>query len=254
MQKRVEKFLPEILIFLFALVTRFWHLEFPPTHYFDEVYHAFTAQQMFRGNPAAWEWWNTPPPGFAYEWTHPPLAKEFMWFAISIFGDNPFAWRFFSALFGFGIIVLIYFISLKLFENRTIALFASLAASLDGLLLVMSRIAMNDSYFLFFSLLALLLFLKNKQSLRSGELKQSLRFSNLKNLWMGVALGLAIASKWTGVFAGGIILILFLTQNYKKLFKDFRILKFSFSFFIVPLIIYLSSYAPFFLGHHSPPR
>ncbi len=236
MLKRIEHFLPEILIFLFAALTRFINLNYPSSHFFDEVYHVFTAQQMFRNNPAAWEWWNTPPQGFAYEWTHPPLAKEFMVLAINIFGDNPFAWRFFSAFFGTGIIILIYFIALTLFKNRKIAFLSSMVASLSGLLLVMSRIGMNDSYFVFFSLLAMLLFLKNK------------------NLLMGVALGLTLASKWTGVFTGGIILILFLTRNYKKLFNNFKILKFSLSLFVIPLIIYLASYTPFFLGHHSPPE
>lgn len=187
MLKKIKFFLPEILIFVFALVTRFVNLGYPKNHIFDEVYHAFTAQEMFKGNPAAWEWWNTPPPSFAYEWTHPPLAKEFMWLSISIFGDNPFAWRFFSALFGTGVIVLIYFISFHLFKNRRIALLSSFVASLSGLLLVMSRIAMNDSYFLFFSLLAILMFLKDKK------------------LLMGIFLGLSLSSKWTAVFT--IILI-----------------------------------------------
>lgn len=222
---------PEILIFLFAFLTRFVRLDFPPNHYFDEVYHVFTAQQMFKGNPAAWEWWNPNPAGFAFEWTHPPLAKEFMVFAISIFGDNPFAWRFFSALFGFGIVVLIYFISLKLFKNRTVALLASLTASLEGLLLVMSRIGMNDSYFLFFTLLSILFFL------------------NKKFLFMGLALGLALASKWTAFYAVGILWILYFLRE-----RGIKSLLYSPMFFLmIPLVIYLASYTPFFLGKHIPP-
>ena len=114
----LKHFSPEILVFLFALLTRFIRLGEPPTHFFDEVYHAFTAQEMFRGNSAVWEWWNTPPTGFAFEWTHPPLAKEFMVLGIYIFGDNAFAWRFFSAFFGAGIIILIYFITLTLFSQQ----------------------------------------------------------------------------------------------------------------------------------------
>src|SRR5690349_7105028 len=144
MIRKLINFFPENLILVFAFLTRFVNLDFPKNHIFDEVYHAFTAEQLFRGNPAAWEWWNANPPGFAYEWTHPPLAKEFMWISIIIFGDNSFAWRFFSALFGFGSIVLIYLITLHLFKKREIAAIASFVASLDGLMLVMSRIAMND--------------------------------------------------------------------------------------------------------------
>jgi dolichyl-phosphate-mannose-protein mannosyltransferase len=235
--------LPEIVIFAFAFLTRFLRLNIPGSYMFDEVYHAFTAEQMLKGNPAAWEWWNTPPKGFAYEWTHPPLAKEFMVIAMSIFGDNPFAWRFFSALFGFGVIVLIYLISYKLFKNRLIALFAAFAASMDGLLLVMSRIAMNDMYFLFFVLLAFLLFLHNRK------------------LLMGLALGLSVASKWTGLFGIGIIGIIYLGQlalKFKKKGSDKRkTLKSLFSaplyFIIIPLLVYLAVYLPFFNGHHTPP-
>ena len=197
MLRKVKNFVPEIIIFSFAFIIRFWHLELPPTYYFDEVYHAFTAEQMYKGNPAAWEWWNANPPGFAYEWTHPPVAKEFMWFAISIFGDKPFAWRFFSALFGFGSIVLIYLIAKHLF-NRRVALLSSAVASLSGLLLVMSRIAMNDSYFLFFSLIAILMFLKDKK------------------LLMGIFLGISLASKWTAFYTVLVIGSLYVFKDILK--------------------------------------
>ncbi len=230
--KKLLNFFPENLIFLFAFLTRFINLGYPKNHMFDEVYHAFTAQQMFRGNPAAWEWWNQSPPGFAYEWTHPPLAKEFMVLGMYIFGDNSFAWRFFSAFFGFGTIVLIYLITLHLFKKREIAIIASLVASLDGLMLVMSRIAMNDSYFLFFSLLAIYMFLKDKKIL------------------MGIFLGLSLASKWTAIFAIFPLLALFILKE-KKIYER---LKFLFFLLVIPAGIYLGSYIPFFLGHHVPPQ
>jgi len=242
-KKYCRNYILEIIIFTFAFLTRFVRLGIPNNHIFDEVYHAFTAQEMLKGNPAAWEWWNTPPKGFAYEWTHPPLAKEFMVIAMSIFGDNPFAWRFFSALFGFGVIVLIYLISYKLFKNRVIALFAAFAASMDGLLLVMSRIAMNDMYFLFFILLAFLLFLHNRKFL------------------MGLALGLSIGSKWTGLFGIGVIGMMYLSQIiYSLKNKQLKIRKALKSliaaplfFLIIPLLVYLAVYLPFFTGHHTPP-
>lgn len=239
-------FLPEISVFFFAIFTRFFRLNIPKTYIFDEVYHAFTAQQMFKGNPAAWEWWNTPPKGFAYEWTHPPLAKEFMVIAISIFGDNTFAWRFFSALFGVLVIVLIYFLAKKLFDNRLIALLAAFAASTDGLLLTMSRIAMNDMYLLFFVLLAFYLFLHKRY------------------LFMSVSLGLALASKWTGFFAVGILGMFYLimgikiylnSKGLKKNFSKLLTLPLSFLLFFVfvPVLIYLFSYLPFFTGKHYAP-
>ena len=238
-----KKYLPEFIIFAFAFLTRFIRLDIPKTYVFDEVYHAFTAGQMFKGNPAAWEWWNTPPQGFAYEWTHPPLAKEFMVLAISIFGNNSFAWRFFSAFFGFGVIVLIYLIAYKLFKSRLIALFAAFSASMDGLLLVMSRIGMNDMYFLFFALLAFY------------------TLFNKRYLLMGVALGLSLASKWTALFGIGItgfiyvaqILLEFRNKEIKVNVFFKKILKSVLYFFWLPLLIYLIVYLPFFTGSHTPP-
>ncbi len=238
--KKLFFFLPEISVFALAIFTRFFRLDIPKTHIFDEVYHAFTAQEMFKGNPAAWEWWNTSPKGFAYEWTHPPVAKEFMVVAIRIFGDNSFAWRFFSAFFGFLVIVLIYLLAYKLFKNRVVAILASFIAALDGLLLTMSRIAMNDIYLLFFILLAFLLFLHKRYFL------------------MSIALGLSVASKWTGFFAIGLVAVIYLLQdlgiyrkNLKKIpIKSFRLVIY---FVVIPALIYLSTYAPFFGGKHYAP-
>lgn len=237
-------YLPEICVAIFAFLSRFIRLAFPPTYIFDEVYHAFTAGQMLKGNPAAWEWWNTAPPGFAYEWTHPPLAKEFMVIGMIFFGDNTFGWRFFSAIFGFGSIVLIYFLAKKLFNSRRIALFSSLAVSFDGLFLVMSRIGMNDMYYMFFALLAFLFFLYDRKYL------------------MSICLGLSVVSKWTGMFGIGILGVFYFLPLlrgllFKKIDKVYFFKRFlmAFVFFIfIPAAVYVAAYTPFFLGHHSPPR
>lgn len=235
---KLRYYAPETAVFIFAFFIRFFRLNIPKTYIFDEVYHAFTAEQMFKGNPAAWEWWNTPPKGFAYEWTHPPIAKEFMVVAIKVFGDGSFAWRFFSAFFGALVIVLIYLLAYKLFKNRLVAILAALTASFDGLLLTMSRIAMNDMYLLFFLLLGFLLFLHKKY------------------LLAGVAIGLSIASKWTGFFAIPILSLFYILEEVKFHKKGirkivFKIVLLVLYFVVVPTIVYLLSYLPFFTGKHA---
>lgn len=264
----LKYYIYELAILGFAAFSRFFRLGTPSVYVFDEVYHAFTAQEMVKGNPAAWEWWNTPPAGVAYEWTHPPLSKLFMVLSINVFGDTAFAWRFFSAFFGVGIIILVYFLARKLFNNRILALFAALVAAADGLLLVMSRIAMNDNYLIFFSLLALLAFLYNKKFL------------------MAISLGCAVASKWTGFYAIGIIGVLYIIRitaewyNLRKLDQDqialeaveeetftqksqtkslstkriiTEILLLPLLFILIPAAIYLAAYIPFLTGNHIPP-
>ena len=68
---------------------------------FDEVYHAYTAGQYVAGNADAYVW-NTKPPraGVSYMWNHPPVGVLMIAGGILLWGDEPFGWRFSSAVFG----------------------------------------------------------------------------------------------------------------------------------------------------------
>jgi dolichyl-phosphate-mannose-protein mannosyltransferase len=215
------------VILTFAFVTRVFNLGSPANEYFDEVYHAFTAKVIMSSEVnKAWEWWNTPPEGFAYEWTHPPLAKLGMVLGMLVFGQNSFGYRIPGALLGVLAVYLIYLIAKKIFDDEGVALLSAAVFSLDGLALVMSRIGMNDSYILFFMLLSLYLFLKNK------------------NFWSALSFGFAIASKWSAIYAVPIFGIIFLSQKKK--------LKWSYLWFLLlPFTIYLLSYFDMFLTGHT---
>lgn len=227
-----------IFILAFSLLARLWHLNYPPSFYFDEVYHAFTAREIVRGNKAAWEWWNEPPEGFAYEWTHPPLAKLGMVAGIILLGENSFSWRFPGAILGVGCLLLIYLIAKKLF-NWQVAILAIFLASLDGLPLVMSRIGMNDTYFLFFALLTLWLFLEKRY------------------LFSGLAFGLALASKWTAFYllpVLGLWELFELIKQRKNQRFDYlkkRVYLFFFAFLVLPFAVYLLTHFFFFTSGHD---
>lgn len=213
-------------IVIFAFISRVAFLGSPQNEYFDEVYHAFTARQMLHGNKAAWEWWNPNPPGFAYEWTHPPLAKLAMWGSMLIFGESAFGWRIPAAIFGTLSVFLTYLIAKETFKDKLVGILAAAILSLDGLVLVMSRIGMNDIYMLFFVLLSIFLFMKQK------------------NFLSALSLGLAISSKWSAVWAIPIMGIIWLTQKKK--------LRFNLLWFIlIPPLIYLATYIPMFLNGHD---
>lgn len=213
-------------ILVFAFVARVYALGNPNHEYFDEVYHAFTAKEMLAGNPAAWEWWNTPPQGFAYEWTHPPLAKEAMVVGMSALGVKSFGWRFPAAFAGVGVVYLVYLIAKKLFGSERVALVAAFLASLDGLLLVMSRIGMNDIYMLVFALSAVYFALKQKY------------------LPSAVFLGLALASKWSALWVIPVLGLIWLVTD--------RRFKLSLVWYVVlPPLVYLASYIPLFASGHS---
>lgn len=234
MKKILFEYWPIILILILAIFTRFWRLGTPDSYYFDEVYHAFTAKEMLLGNPAAWEFWNTPPAGFAYEWTHPPLAKLFMALGMIIFGIGPFGWRFFGAVAGVGVILLVYLLSLKLFKDKFIATIAALLLVFETLIFAQARIGMNDSYFLLFMLLSLLFLIKNRYFVT------------------GVFWGFALASKWTALYAIFIYAFFFIREYLQKpprersVFIKRLIIGGPIFFGLVPFIIYLFSYTPYF--------
>ncbi|MCL4416700.1 MAG: phospholipid carrier-dependent glycosyltransferase [Actinobacteria bacterium] len=214
-----------ILILLLTAFLRLYRLDFPNKYVFDEVYHAFTAKEFLAGHKAAWEWWTTPPPGVAYEWTHPPLAKEIM--AASMFilhTENAWAYRLPGALLGILAVYLVYLLGLRLLKNQKASLIAAFVFSLDGLNFVQSRTGMNDIYYVTF-FLAALLFLLNKRYLLSA-----------------ILLGFALSSKWAAVYA----YLLFIPL----LLKDKQSLKILF-FIVIPPIVYFISYLPFFLLGHT---
>jgi 4-amino-4-deoxy-L-arabinose transferase-like glycosyltransferase len=210
----------------FSLLSRVLWLTSPENEYFDEVYHAFTARRMLHSDPKAWEWWNTPPEGFAYEWTHPPLAKLGMVVGMLVFGENPFGWRIPGALLGVASVYLVYLIAKHLFKDELAGILSAAVFSLDGLALVMSRIGMNDSYLLFFVLLSIYFFLKDK------------------NFFSALAFGLAIAAKWSAAWAVPVIVLThFVLKRKIKLNYAF--------FFVLPPLVYLASYIPMFLAGHG---
>ena len=223
--KRYQKWML-VGILLFATVTRFYNLGHPPEMYFDEVYHAFTAKLVLHADPKAWEWWNPHPDGFAYEWTHPPLAKLGMALGMALLGENAWGWRSVQAILGVGCVYLVYLLAKKLFDDEWLALFSAGVYSLDGLVLVMSRIGMNDTYFLFFMLLSLLLFFKDK------------------NFGSALTFGLAVASKWSAIYALPIYGVYWLLhrRNFKTGYLWYLLL---------PPLVYIGSYWQMFTSGHS---
>lgn len=223
-----------IVILISTAILRLQNINYPKGYVFDEVYHAFTAKEFRLGHKEAWEYWTTPPPGVAYEWTHPPLAKEIMALSLTFFNTmDAWAYRLPGTLMGILSVFLIYLISKKLFKSESISLISALIFSLDGLNFVQSRTGMNDTYFVTFMLASLLFFLKKRFTISA------------------LLIGLSLASKWTALYMIGVYFILLFFFDFKeKNFNNFKNLYKFIYFLIIPPIIYLLSYLPFFfLGH-----
>ncbi|NOX58858.1 MAG: phospholipid carrier-dependent glycosyltransferase [Planctomycetes bacterium] len=216
-------------IVMFAFGTRVARLDQPPALVFDEVYHAYTAEQWAIGNTDAWRWdTKSSDAGCSYEWTHPPLAKLLMTGSILVFGDSAFAWRLPAALFGTLCVYLVYAIGRKLFANANVGLLAACFMAFDTLPLVLSRIAMNDIYCVAFVLLAVLACLHRRYFLSA------------------LFVGCAIACKWTGLFALPLLFVIRFHQYDRSMRTSFKSgLQFAAQVALVAAV-YVGSYAPFF--------
>lgn len=146
--------------------------------YFDEIYHARTA----------WEHLNNIAP---YEISHPPLGKLILSLGICLFGMNPFGWRFMGTLLGVLMLPLMYLLLKKIFGGRAVPTLGTLVFASDFMRFVQTRIATIDTYAVFF---ILLMYLCMYLYLSRGSLKAL--------ALCGVFFGLGAASKWTCIYAG----------------------------------------------------
>lgn len=252
------------LILLSSLMVRVYRLDQPRTYYFDEVYHAFTAEAYSRNDPKGYEWWHaSSEPGTAYEWLHPPISKLLMGGSIALFGHESWAWRIPSALFGTGVIWAVYWLGQKLFADRKLAIMGALIASWDGLLLTQSRIAMNDIFVVFFMLVALGFYWQwrsNGLSNGPGSLRKTKHWSLAAT---GVATGLAIATKWSGVFLLGVVGVwelIWLVERWIERRAGRRLpirevwgrwWRLAVAMVFIPGVIYVLSYGQFWLQGHT---
>lgn len=231
-----------------ALLFYAWRLNVPGRYVFDEVYHAFTAGEIVKGNADAWVWYTQPPPNVAYEWTHPALSKVLIQVGIRLFGNDAVGWRAVSALFGAAGIGLIYAMGRVMF-NRWAGLLAALLLLLDGLWYVQSRIAMNDVFlatFIMAAYFALFFYLRGPAD----------RTRN--HLWLvGAALGCAFATKWSAGYSFPLIGLIVLVREGRLLLTGRSgwplwrlVLTLGGAFVLVPAAIYVAAYTQFFtMGH-----
>lgn len=217
---------------------------------FDEVYHGRTAYEFIHHMTT-------------YENTHPPLGKIIISIGIRIFGMNPYGWRFMSAVFGTLMVPLIYLFAKKLFQRTLFASLTTMLYVFDFMPINLSRIATIDIFVAFFIVLSYYFMYHYYTLARNGA---SLKSSLLPLGLCGFSMGLAIATKWTGIYAGGGLGILFFMSMLRRYemslttpsrsslttdttpFSSYFIKTCGFciiTFIVIPCIIYVLSYIPF---------
>jgi dolichyl-phosphate-mannose-protein mannosyltransferase len=216
----------------------------PDKFYFDEVHYVPAARQMLE--PALSAPLLNP--------MHPPLAKQLIALSIKGFGDTPLGWRYPGVVFGSLSIVAMYLCGLALFAAQGPAVASALLAFFNQMVFVQSRIAMLDIFELAFGLFAVASFMHGFRKPRP-------------QLWFGLtglACGLAIACKWSGLFVLAtcmvIVAVIRLMQGWRTQFADgnaddwyrsdlwpgFRSRHFAARFLLIPAVVYLATFVPLY--------
>ena len=214
----------------FGLLLRLWNLGSPKGFIFDEVYYAKNAHSLLLHGVEI-----DPKTSSAEFVVHPPVGKWLISIGIKLFGYHEFGWRFSGAIIGTLSILLMYFTAKKLFGNIFLSGAAAALIAIDGLHLVMSRTALLDIFLAFFIQCAVLAILFNRYWIAS------------------IALGLAVGTKWSGLYfivALGIF-ILILDYNRKRFLGAeepavdvvlHELPKRFLQFLVIPVLLYLASW------------
>lgn len=209
--------------------------------YFDEIYHPRTALEHMENRQI-------------YETTHPPLGKLLMSIGIRLFGMTPFGWRFIGTLFGVLMLPIFYVFLKKFFGRSLIAICGTILFATDFMHLTQTRIATIDTYAVFF-IVAAYFFLYLWLSLpATATFKQGV----LPLFLSGLMFGIGAASKWTVLYAGAGMALLYLfnmifrwrdreeegAPAYWPWFWKNVLVSVVF-FVIIPVCIYTLSYWPY---------
>jgi dolichyl-phosphate-mannose-protein mannosyltransferase len=272
---------------LLAGGVRFWHLSSPPDRIFDEVYYPKAGCILVGGTNAQCDvdssderYWRQNKWDVG-SWTHPPLGKWMIGLGEKAFGFDPFGWRVSSAAVGTLTVMAVALIAYLLFGSALWAFVAGLLLAVDGLSFVLSRTGLLDSFVAFWVTVGLLFLLLDRRWIErrtpqerpeeeavvdgadlpsvSPPIQAPSPFWRPWRFAAGVALGAAIATKWSGVVAlvAAVLLTIAWETNRRRrgeaaagrafgralARESFGIVV---AFLLTPAIVYMATYLPWF--------
>ncbi len=195
-------------------------ISFMNSTYFDEIYFARTAYEYINGMQA-------------YEWVHPPLGKLIQMIPIACLGMNPFAYRMMGNLAGILMVGVMYILGKNLFKNSKYALLAGAIMMFDNFHFAQTRMGTVDSFLVLFIMLSALFMFKYLVLKKEDKLKQKVKWLALS----GIFFGLSVSVKWTGLYAGLGLCILFFAKMIKDIIKNKKLDK-EYLYIIASCVLY----------------
>jgi dolichyl-phosphate-mannose--protein O-mannosyl transferase len=236
-----------IIVLVIAAVLRLYDLAYPKSLVFDETYYVKDAYSLIHsGHESSWStgadtsFANGTPTGLTNQPSfvvHPPLGKWIIGLGMLIFGaGNPFGWRVMVALAGVAAVWFTMACAKLIFRSTIWAVLAGLLFAIDGVGIVLSRTALLDQILGFFVILGFYFFLKDREQVRFGSWRRPWLLA------MSIALGLATAVKWSGLYFIVVLLAYIIISEANLNFKIHRAIektadnKFTHWFWLVPSV------------------
>ncbi|MCE5290784.1 MAG: phospholipid carrier-dependent glycosyltransferase [Nocardiaceae bacterium] len=270
---RLEAWLITLVLTLLAAITRFTMVQSPTdagTPVFDEKHYAPQAWQVLQNGGLEDN------PGYGLV-VHPPFGKQLMAIGEAIFGYSGLGWRFSAAACGTILVLLVIRIVRRLARSTMIGAFAGVLMICDGLMFVSSRIGMLDIFLTVLVVAALGCLVVDRDDVRArmakvyaeGRIEDSPWGPRLGVRWWrfgaGVLLGLACATKWSGLYFVAFFGVMCLAMDYfaRRAYRVQRPLIGTalrdaipalYALVAVPIVAYLLTYAPWFASEFGVGR
>jgi len=262
---RIEGWAATAIVTALAALTRLTNLGSPTdagTPIFDEKHYAPQAWQLLHNYGVEDN------PGFGLV-VHPPVGKQLIAIGEALFGYTGVGWRFTGAVLGVLLVALVVRIVRRITRSTMIGAMAGLLLIADGVSFVAARTALLDSFLTFFVVAAFGALIVDRDQVRErmhnalldGRIAETPWGPRLGVRWWrfgaGVLLGLAFATKWSGlyyiVFFGAMSLAFDVAARraYRVPRPWFGVLRrdlgpSAYVFAVIPFAVYLASYAPWF--------
>lgn len=234
-------------VVLVAMVLTTFRLGMIGEIYFDEVFYVAEARGLLD-------------PGQATRTgRHPPVGTWLIAAGIALFGDHPVGWRLPGALAGGLTVGLVYLLVRRLTNGRGPALLAAALLALDGVFLTQARIAMLDIYLVMFIVAGAWLVVVDRQR-RTAPRTDADPGGHGALIGAGVVLGLAAATKWSGLLALATVVLLVIGWEWMALRRRASGrgavarsgLTIGLALGVVPITMYVLTWLPWMAGPTPP--